>query len=161
VKKEIPNVKLIVTGRGDYEPKLRQLTRQLHLNGIVEFTGFIGTAEKVDLYRRAQIVVNPSAKEGWGLTVIEANACGTPVIAAEVPGLRESVIQHETGVLYPHSDTKALSTAIIRLLKDTELRRKMGEKSRKWAKEFSWQKATEKIEAVMERVLRDHPRKAR
>jgi glycosyltransferase involved in cell wall biosynthesis len=119
----------------------------------VEFTGFITTEQKVDLYRRAQVVVNPSAKEGWGLTVIEANACGTPVVAAEVPGLRESVIHGETGLLYPHSDVAALSRAILRLLKDKELREKLGARSMDWAKEFTWQKATEKVEAVMEGVL--------
>ena len=161
VKRAVPNVKLIVAGRGDYEPKLRELTHRLHLNGVVEFTGFVGTEQKVDLYRRAQVVVNPSAKEGWGLTVIEANACGTPVIAAEAPGLREAVVNGETGLLYPHSDIDVLSKAIIRLLKDENLRRNLGEKSREWAKEFSWQKATEKVETVMERVLKGHPRKGR
>jgi len=157
VRREIPNVRLIVTGRGDYEPRLRELTHRLELDGIVEFTGFVGTSQKVDLYRRAQVVVNPSAKEGWGLTVIEANACGTPVVAAEVPGLRESVIHGETGLLYPHSDIEALSKAIIRLLRSEELRRNLGEKSKDWAKEFSWEKATQKVEAVMERVLRGRP----
>ncbi len=155
VKREIPSVRLIVTGRGDYAPKLHELTRRLHLNGCVEFTGFITTEQKVDLYRRAQVVVNPSAKEGWGLTVIEANACGTPVVAAEVPGLRESVIHGETGLLYPHSDVDALARAILWLLKDKELREKLGARSMDWARVFTWQKATEKVEAVMEGVLRD------
>lgn len=158
VKKEIPNVKLIITGRGDYEPKLRQLTRSLNLNGCVDFAGFVDTDQKVDLYRQAKVVVNPSAKEGWGLTVIEANACGTPVIAAEAPGLKESVIHEETGLLYPHSDIESLSKAIIRLLKDEELTAKLGAKSLGWAKEFSWQKAVDKVEAAMEDVLGGHQR---
>jgi glycosyltransferase involved in cell wall biosynthesis len=153
VKREIPGVKLVVAGRGDYEPKLHELTHRLNLNGCVEFAGFLGTSQKVDLYRRAHVVVNPSAKEGWGLTVVEANACGTPVVAAEVPGLKESVIRGETGLLYPHSDIKALSTSILSLLKDERLRNRFGARSLELAKEFTWQKATDSIEAFMEQVV--------
>jgi glycosyltransferase involved in cell wall biosynthesis len=107
----------------------------------------------VNVYRRAQVVVNPSAKEGWGLTVIEANACGTPVVAADVPGLKDSVIDNKTGFLYPHSDVDAMAKHIVRLLKDDKLRAKFSEKSLEWAKEFTWQKASEKVETVMEHVL--------
>ncbi len=153
VKKEVPNVKLVVTGRGDYSAALRELSRRLKLDDSVEFTGFVTTDQKVELYRRAQIVVNPSAKEGWGLTVIEANACGTPVIAAEVPGLRESVIHGETGFLYPHSDIRTLANSMIRLLRDKELRERLGKKSIAWANEFDWEKATDRVEAVAERVI--------
>ncbi|MBI4830121.1 MAG: glycosyltransferase family 4 protein [Candidatus Lindowbacteria bacterium] len=155
VIKEIPDIRLIITGRGDYEPKLNELTKKLHLNGCVEFAGFVTTAQKVDLYRRAQVVVNPSAKEGWGLTVIEANACGTPVIAAEAPGLIESVLHEKTGLLYPHDDIDALSKAIIRLLKDKPLRERFAARSIQWASEFTWEKATQEIEAFMDRVVRE------
>ncbi|MBI5115675.1 glycosyltransferase family 4 protein [Candidatus Poribacteria bacterium] len=153
VKKEIPGARLVITGRGDYEPKLRELTRNLHLNGCVEFAGFVTTKQKVDLYRRAHVVVNPSAKEGWGLTVIEANACGAPVVAADAPGLTESVLPEDTGLLYPHSDVKALSKAIIRLLKDKDLRERLAARSIQWAKDFTWQKATQEVEAFMEQVI--------
>ena len=153
VRKEIPDAKLVIAGCGDYEPKLRRLTSRLHLDDCVEFAGFIPMEQKADLYRRAKIVVNPSAKEGWGLSVIEANACETPVVAAEVPGLRDSVIDGETGLLYPHSDTRAMAGAIVKLLKDEQLRAKLGEKSLAWSKEFTWEKAAEKIEKLMERVI--------
>jgi glycosyltransferase involved in cell wall biosynthesis len=153
VKREIPTVKLIVTGRGDYEPELKRLTRELNLNGCVEFSGFVTTDQKVSLYRRAQVVANPSAKEGWGLTVIEANACETPVVAAEVPGLMEAVLDGETGLLYPHSDVGALARSLIKVLKDADLRDRLGARSREWAKEFDWETATDRVEAVMDRVV--------
>jgi glycosyltransferase involved in cell wall biosynthesis len=156
IKKEIPDVKLVVTGRGDYEPKLLKLAQRLRLNEYVEFTGFIPKEKKAELCRRARVLVNPSAKEGWGLSVIEANACGTPVAAADVPGLRDSVIDGETGLLYPHSDINALARAVIKLLKDEKLRARMGKRSLEWSKEFTWQSASEKVEAVIERVLEKH-----
>lgn len=152
VRKEAPGVKLIVAGSGDYAPKLHKLAHQLKLNDCVEFTGYVTIEQEVDIYRRAQVVINPSAKEGWGLTVIEANACATPVIAAEVPGLIDSVVNGETGFLYPHSDIQTMARHIVRLLKDEPLRRKLGARSLEWAKEFTWQKAAEKVEMMVERV---------
>jgi glycosyltransferase involved in cell wall biosynthesis len=161
VKREVPNAKLVITGKGDYEPKLQALTRRLGLEDTVEFAGFVAREEKANLYRRAQVVVNPSAKEGWGLTVIEANACGTPVVAADAQGLRDSVKDGETGLLYPHSDTDAMADAIVKLLKDKGLRTRLGEKSLAWSKEFTWDKAADKVEAMMERILTDGGRAAR
>jgi glycosyltransferase involved in cell wall biosynthesis len=153
VIQEIPEAKLIVGGRGDYEPKLRALTKKLKLEDVVQFPGFVELEEMANLYRRAQVVVNPSAKEGWGLTVIEANACGTPVVAARVPGLKDSVIDGETGLLYPHSDTDAMAEAIIRLLRDRNLRADLGKRSREWSKNFTWEKAADKVEAMIGRIL--------
>lgn len=158
VKSEVPEAKLIVAGRGAYEPKLRSLTRKLDLEDAVEFVGFVAREEKANIYRQAQVVVNPSAKEGWGLTVIEANACGTAVVAARVQGLTDSVIDGETGLLYPHSDVDAMANAIVRLLKDQELRRKLGEKSLEWSKKFPWNKAADKVEEMIERILRNKSR---
>lgn len=153
VRQEIPNVRLIIAGSGDYAPKLQRLARRLHLDDCVEFTGFITLEEQVNVYRQAQVVVNPSAKEGWGLTVIEANACGTPVVAADVQGLKDSVIDNKTGFLYPHSDTHAMARRIVEVLKDEKLRSRLSKESLEWAKEFTWQKAAEKVEIIMERVL--------
>ena len=153
IRKEIPDVKLVITGRGDYEPQLLKLSRQLHLDDCVEFAGFIPKEKKAELCQRAKVLVNPSAKEGWGLSVIEANACGTPVVAADVPGLRDSVIDGETGLLYPHSDINALAQAVVKLLRDDELRTRFGERSLAWSKEFTWQKASEQVEELIERIL--------
>jgi len=156
VRKEIPNARLIVTGRGDYEPQLHSLRKRLGLEDCVEFAGFVGREEMADIYKQAQVVVNPSLKEGWGLTVIEANACGTPVVAARGPGLVDSVIDGETGLLYPHSDTDAMADAIIRMLTDKELRSGLGAKSWAWSKEFTWDKTVDKMEVIIERTIAQH-----
>jgi glycosyltransferase involved in cell wall biosynthesis len=158
VRREIPEAKLIIGGRGDYEPKLRALTKKLNLEDVVQFPGFVELEEMANLYRRAQVVVNPSAKEGWGLTVIEANACGTPVVAARVPGLQDSVIDGETGLLYPHTDTDAMANAIIKLLREKDLRTALGKKSLEWSKRFTWDGAADKVEAIIERIVMSHGR---
>jgi glycosyltransferase involved in cell wall biosynthesis len=160
VRQEIPDAELIVAGSGNYAPKLHQLVRELGLNDCVKFTGFITVEQEVDVYRRAKVVVNPSAKEGWGLTVIESNACGTPVVAAAVPGLTDSVLHGETGFLYPHSDLKAMARHIVRLLRDEQLRKKLGSRCLEWAKEFTWQKAADKVELMIERVMNGQAGKA-
>ncbi len=161
VKREIPNAKLVITGKGDYEPSLHALSRKLGLEDTVEFAGFVEREEKANLYRRAQVVVNPSAKEGWGLTVMEANACGTPVVAANVQGLSDSVKDGETGLLYSHSDTDAMADAIVKLLKDKGLRTRLGEQSMAWSRKFTWDKAADEVEAMMGRILADGGRAAR
>ncbi|GAB4346711.1 MAG: glycosyltransferase family 4 protein [Candidatus Abyssubacteria bacterium] len=156
VKIAVPDVRLLVAGSGDYAPALHTLARKLDLGDSVEFTGFITDEEKAELYRRAHVSVNPSSKEGWGLNVIEANACGTPVVAADVPGLRDSVVNGETGLLYPHADIEAQAKAIITLLKDERLRKTMSAKGIEWAGQFTWDKAADQTEAVIERVVHNH-----
>src|SRR6185295_6341267 len=95
----------------------RQIAR-LGLGHAVELRGFVSEEEKIALYRGARVFVNPSEKEGWGLTILEANACGVPSVASEVPGLRDAVRHDETGLLVPYGDVAACAEAILRLLTD-------------------------------------------
>ena len=88
----------------------------------VEFTGFVSEERKVDLLQEMWVKVNPSFKEGWGLTVVEANACGTPVVASDVPGLRDAIRDGETGLLYPYGNLAALAERVARMLRDEPLR---------------------------------------
>ena len=104
----------------------------------VRFTGFISEAEKIALLGQAAVVVNTSEKEGWGMTVIEGNACGTPNVSTNVPGLRDSVRDGETGLLTPYGDVNALGDAVVRLLTDSQLRARMVERGLDWARRFSW-----------------------
>src|SRR5262249_58321883 len=80
-----------------------------HLRGSVQFLGFLAVAEKVRRLQESWVLVQPSPKEGWGLTVVEAGACGTAVVAADSPGLRDSVRRDETGLLVPYGDDAALA----------------------------------------------------
>ena len=87
--------------------------------------------------------------EGWGITTLEANACGTPVIASDVPGLRDSVKNTNTGYLVPYGETQELSDKIIELLRDQEKREQMSQESVRWAQNFNWSKTSEMFLSII------------
>jgi len=155
VRKNIQNVKLWVAGRGDssYLTELMRFIDKLGLINNLEFFGYVDEKTKINLLSRAHLLVFPSVMEGWGLTVIEANACGTPVIAFNVPGLRDSIINGETGLLVPYGDVKALANAIIKVLSEDELRAKLSKNAIKWAEKFSWEKTAKEFEKILEKVF--------
>jgi len=121
----VPAARLWIAGDGPYRPELERLARSLDIADHVRFLGAVSQREKVEALNAAQVAVCPSPKEGWGLTVIEANACGAPVVASRSPGLIESVRDGETGLLTPHGHHEALADAIVRLLSDDLLRLRM------------------------------------
>ena len=145
----LPATRLVIVGEGDHRPALEALAGELGIREAVRFTGQVSHEEKVCWLNRAWVAVNPSPKEGWGLTVIEANACGVPVVAADSPGLRDSVQDHETGLLYPYGEIETLAAGLITLLRDRELRERMGEAARRWAGTFSWDESARKALAIL------------
>ncbi len=153
VKREVPRARLMIVGDGDYVGPLKSLTQSLGLADDVEFPGYVPTADKVLRMRRSHVAVLPSLKEGWGLTNIEANSVGTPVIAADAPGLRDSVRDGETGFLYPHGDVGNLARKIISVLADDALHARLAEGALKWAERFSWDNAAVQFEMLLRRVV--------
>ncbi len=141
VKQRVPEARLMIVGEGPYRKKLMELAKGLE----VEFTGFVSEEEKVEILNKSWVVVNPSVKEGWGLTVIEANACGTPVIAANSPGLKDSVKDGETGILYPYGNVSKLAEIIIDVLRNKDLREKLSRNAIEWAKAFDCDANTQKL----------------
>ncbi len=144
---------LQIAGSGDDRPRLEQLARSLGVSDSVEFLGFVSEAEKRDLMRRTWAVIFPSAKEGWGLTNIEAAACGTPGVAADSPGLRETVVDGRTGILFPYGDSDALASCLDRLCRSADLRAELGAGAVGFAATFSWEEASERTEAHLRRYL--------
>ena len=145
-------VRFLVAGRGDYEPELRRLREELGLQSQVELLGFVSEAEQLELFRRSWVHVLASAKEGWGLTNLEAGACATPTVGSDVPGVRDSVRHDRTGLLVPHGDVAALAAALERVLTDDALRARLGDGARAFAREFSWERAADRTEAHLEAV---------
>jgi glycosyltransferase involved in cell wall biosynthesis len=142
-----PTATLEIAGSGDYRPELERLASSLDLGGRVRFLGRIGEDEKVALLRRAWALAFASPKEGWGITNLEAAACGTPVVASNSPGIRESVRDGETGFLVPHGDTAAMGAALGRLADSPELVATLGANGRRFAESFTWQRAALETEA--------------
>jgi glycosyltransferase involved in cell wall biosynthesis len=148
-----PDARLEIAGAGDYRPALERLAVSLDLGERVRFLGRVSEEEKLRLLRRAWALVFASPKEGWGITNLEAAACGTPVVASNSPGIRESVRDGETGYLVPHGDVGAMAAAMGRIAGDAALVTQLGVQARRFAETFTWERAAGETAAHLYRVL--------
>lgn len=148
------DVRFYVAGRGGQRRALERRTVELELGDRVRFLGYVDEDTKVDLLRRAWANVYPSPKEGWGITNIEAAACGTPTVASDSPGLRESVLEGETGFLVPHRDASAWADRIARLCREPSLRDRLGRGGNRYAERFTWDQATRDAEGLLAGAVR-------
>jgi len=146
-----PDLRLDIAGTGDYRPELERLAAKLEQGAAVTFHGFVTEARKVSLLRAAWANLFPSPKEGWGITVVEAAACGTPSLASDSPGLRDSVRHMETGYLVPHGDVNALAARMLELAENPALVARLGAAARRFAERLTWERSA----AQTERHLRD------
>lgn len=154
VANEFPSARLEFIGRGDFRPNLEQLCSDLNLSEKVIFHGFVDEQIKADLLAKSTCVVNTSMKEGWGITNIEANACGTPVISANVPGLRDSVNEGVSGLLYEYGNIAELADRIRLILMDDKKRQHLSEGAVLWAKQFSWDKSAEIMLETCQKIIK-------
>ncbi|MBX2992162.1 MAG: glycosyltransferase family 4 protein [Bacteroidetes bacterium] len=153
VMNHVPNLKAVIVGEGDDRPRLEAMARQLGLSKAVEFTGFVSEERKIALLQHMWLKVTTSSKEGWGLTVIEANACGTPVVASNVEGLRDAVQNGKTGLLYEFGNVADLSSKMLQLLTDEALRRRLASNAVEWSKKFDWDHAAEETLGLLRKRL--------
>jgi glycosyltransferase involved in cell wall biosynthesis len=151
--------RLLVAGKGDHEAALRDYVHQRAPNSV-EFLGFVSESEKLELLRRSWASVYPSPKEGWGITNVEAAASGTPTLASDSPGLRESMAHAKSGLLVPHGDVEAWAHAMRRIAGDDELRRRLRVGALEFAAQFSWDRTAEETEAHLREVLADGHQRA-
>ena len=155
VQEKIPKARLEIIGRGDFDSELKKLTKELNLQNVT-FHGFVSIEKKAELLSRSHLVVNTSQKEGWGITNIEANASGTPVLSANVPGLRDSVSKGISGELYEYGNIKELSSKLINLLSDKEKLNKLSEGAITWAASFSWDDSATKMLEKIKSTISHH-----
>ena len=152
-KLDVPGARLEIAGAGDFRDELEKLAGSLGVASRVRFSGYISPEEKRDLLRRSWATVFASPKEGWGLTNLEAQACGTAAIASNSPGLRESLIDEETGLLVPHADTTALAAAMRRLAESPELVERLGFAGRRFAERFTWKRSADNTLSHLSQVV--------
>ncbi len=152
-----PNAEILVIGRGGARASLEALARQLGIADRTRFTGFVSDAERNALLLGTRVCVCPSEKEGWGLTVIESNATGTPVVATDAPGLRDSVRHGETGFLVPTRDVDGFAARIAELLDDDALATRMSGAALEWSKEFDWDVAADEMADALHDAVRLGP----
>ncbi|MDP2167667.1 MAG: glycosyltransferase family 4 protein [Thermodesulfovibrionales bacterium] len=142
------DTKLVIVGRGRDEAKLKGMASSLK---NVEFMGFLDEAGKLGAMKGAEIFVLPSRFEGWGIVVIEAAYCGTPVIVSDIPEL-SFALEGGFGVSFKKGDAKDLRDKINTLLGDEKLRRKMGENGRRYVQDYTWDRIAEEYEKYLRGV---------
>lgn len=131
-----PDLRLVIVGEGYERPLLEALIAELGLDGAVRLAGHLPAAEVLDLYRRAWAVVSASAREGWGMTITEAAACGTPAVVTRIAGHLDAVVEGESGLLLDDED-HAVAT-LEAFLGDDVLRKSLAEGALARAAELSW-----------------------
>jgi len=149
-----PSVRLNIVDQGEPEKTYApQLVAALGLTGRVHFTGRLSLEELVAQYRRASVLVLPSRFEGFGLPVVEALGCATPVVVTQAGSLPEVVGKDQGGLLVPPEDPGALASAIHRLLCNPEMAMEMGRLGRKRMEElFSWERTAANTVEVYKRA---------
>ena len=154
-KVRIKDVKLLVVGGGYMELLARMLAKAYGVEDKVEFLGVVSEKDKIELYRKAKVVVVPSIfNESFGIVALEAMASGRPVIATRVGGLEDLVVNGETGILVEPGSEDQLAEAIENLLEDEGYRRKLGVNARRVVEEkYSWDVVLDKIIQVYDYVL--------
>ncbi|MEL6160463.1 MAG: glycosyltransferase family 4 protein [Cyanobacteria bacterium J06623_5] len=121
IAQAFPNVKYVVIGRGDDQPRLAKLAAELGVEASVVFAGFVPDEDLIDHYRLADVYVMPS-KEGFGIVYLEAMACGVPVIAGDDDGSADPVQDGRVGWQVPHRDPEAVAAACIEALNGKDQR---------------------------------------
>ena len=133
-------VKLWIVGRGEarYVQKLKRMCKQLHIEDNVTFYGFVSERQKFILLARAHLLIHPSLREGFGLTIPEAGYVGTPVVAYNSPGLRDIVRNGINGILVAENSPESLASAVMQLLSDESLYQKLCQGAREEARQYNW-----------------------
>lgn len=149
---EVPGLTLTVAGQGWWEPNLRELVATLGLGSRVHFAGHVTEETKHELFSRAWVTLVPSLKEGWGLTIVEAGARGTPTVAmAAGGGVAEAILDEQTGLLA--TDDDHFVVLVRQLLHDREQRETMGLLAAKHALSFTWEQAAIRFDGIIGEVL--------
>ncbi len=148
-----PDLQLVIAGTGDARPGLEALTRELGQADAVRFLGWVSEEDKVRLLRTTWANLFPSIKEGWGITILEAAACGTPSLASNSPGLRDSVRDGVTGHLVPHGDAEAMARRMLELAEHPRQVEVLGRQARAYAEQHGWARAADATEAHLAEVV--------
>jgi len=155
VRRDFPNVRLVCVGDGELRGALEQQARDLHLDDIVRFIGYQpNIPEWLGL---ADVSVLPSFFEGLPLVAIESLAAARPMVATAVDGTPEVILDGQTGLTVPPGDPDALAKALTRLLRDPELRRRLGQAGRSFVLEhFTQERQIEQTQQLYLDALRQH-----
>ncbi|HEV2974338.1 MAG TPA: glycosyltransferase family 4 protein [Solirubrobacteraceae bacterium] len=152
----VPDAQWVVIGDGSLRPGLEALARSYGIAGSVRFLGAVGDEQRNVWLRRARLLAMPSrlpaggfAGEGFGIAYLEAGAYGKPVVAGNVAGALDAVLDGETGLLVDPLDPLAVAAAITRLLRDDALARRLGAAGRIRAREHAWPRVAARVQELL------------
>lgn len=147
------NFQFWVVGKGEshYLKKLKLQCGKLKIDKNIKFWGFVTEEKKYELLQRAHLLINPSIREGWGLVVMEAASVGTPTVAYNVAGLKDSIIDGKTGILC-QVNVQSFAEQILSLTYDREKYKKMRAECFGWSKKFKWDKSVKESLRLIETI---------
>ncbi len=159
--KKVPNVMYLIAGDGEQRKYLEELTGDLNVSEYVRFVGYIRSDVLASLYCSSDVFIMPACElyandlETFGISYIEASACGKPVIAGRGGGVEDAVVDDRTGLLVDPLNVDKVSEAAIRLLSDTGLAEELGRNGRmRVEKELSWEKVVGRFVDIIETLLK-------
>lgn len=153
-RKNIAGLKLWVAGKEEEKGAFKKFIHHLkpeEKKNIIYF-GFISEYKKHELYRKSWILIHPSTKEGWGLTVIEAASQETPTVGYDVEGLCDSIKHDKTGIL-TKTDSASLASGIEKIILDSKKLSRMRIEAKKWSENFSWEKSVRESWKIIQKNL--------
>lgn len=156
ILRELEDAKLWIVGDGDkkYVEELKETTRSYSISTKIKFFGRVSEEEKLELMKKAHMLLHASIKEGWGLVVIEAASQGTPSVVYNVSGLKDSVKNGKTGVVLEENSSREMAKQAIELLKNKNKYLTFQKNGLQWAKSLTWDRATRQSEALLNEALR-------
>jgi len=153
VIRTFPKMRLEILGEGELTREYKKLAKELGIENSVDFVGFVDQKKKTKIISESLCLVLPSSVEGFGLAMIEANACGTPYVAYDIPAAQEITNITNGGLLAKHGNVEDLTRKILYLLKNRSKARLIGEAGRKNVKEtFTWEITSKKVENGIKRL---------
>jgi glycosyltransferase involved in cell wall biosynthesis len=147
LKPRQPDLCLVIAGEGYERPVLEEQIRRSGAEEWIRLPGFVDDKELLELYRSSWLVASSSLREGWGMTITEAGACGTPAVVSRISGHMDAVRDGETGLLFDDAD--GMVAALDSVLSDGELRARLGAAALSYASGFSWEVTARQILAEL------------
>ncbi|MCU0628955.1 MAG: glycosyltransferase family 4 protein [Methanoregulaceae archaeon] len=157
IKIRIPDVRVVVGGDGPLLPYYGRMAESMGLSKNIHFAGHIPEDRLRDYYNGCSVFVLPSRSpelETFGIVLLEAMACGRPVVTTDIAGMADDIKKTDAGIVVKVDDREALANAILKILQDKSLGRMMGSCGRRLVEEkYRWETVTEKIEQLYKDIL--------
>ena len=151
------DIELVLVGGGPEEDNLKLLARKLDVDSHVDFVGPIPHYKVPEHLNSFDIYVALSDSESFGVAIIEASACGVPVVVSNAGGLPEVVVDEQTGFIVPRNNPKEAAERFLRLLRNLQLRKEMGNAGRQFVLEnYEWKENADRMECLYETIVKEY-----